>query len=118
MYVVNGNSARRPYVCSRNTYIRYVHTVDGNNNPARILIYHGRHTKWYLLVCFCPRPIRPPPSTQVVSPSLSVDDGGVSATGLFRKRYDAYPSENALGGTCMEGQLLDEGYAQEQANGR
>ncbi|CAM9356698.1 unnamed protein product [Pylaiella littoralis] len=56
--------------------------------------------------------------TEVVSPSLSVDDGGVTATGLFRKRYDAFPSDNALGGTCMAGQLLDEGYEQEQANGR
>ncbi|CAM9752924.1 unnamed protein product, partial [Hapterophycus canaliculatus] len=49
---------------------------------------------------------------------LSADDGGVAATGLFRKVYDAYPSENALRGTCMLGQLLDEGYEQEQANGR
>lgn len=55
---------------------------------------------------------------QVVSPSLSADDGGVGATGLFRKLYDAYPSDNALSGTCMAGQLLDEGYEQEQANGR
>ncbi|CAN0217812.1 unnamed protein product, partial [Ectocarpus sp. 6 AP-2014] len=56
--------------------------------------------------------------TEVVSPSLSADDGGVGATGLFRKLYDAYPSDNALSGTCMAGQLLDEGYEQEQANGR
>lgn len=55
--------------------------------------------------------------TQVVSPTLSEDEG-VTTAGLFRKRYDAYPSENALGGTCMQGQLLDEGYLQEQANGR
>eukprot|EP00903_Cladosiphon_okamuranus_P013039 g12166.t1 len=55
--------------------------------------------------------------TEVVSPTLSVDEG-VAEAGLFRKRYDAYPEDNALGGTCMEGQLLDEGYLQEQANGR
>eukprot|EP00752_Nemacystus_decipiens_P007485 g6687.t1 len=55
--------------------------------------------------------------TEVVSPTLSADDG-VTAAGLFRKRYDAYPEDNALGGTCMAGQLLDEGYLQEQANGR
>lgn len=55
---------------------------------------------------------------QVVSPSLSADDRGVGATGLFRKLYDAYPSDNALSGTCMAGQLLDEGYEQLQANGR
>lgn len=53
----------------------------------------------------------------MVSPTLS-DDEGVAAAGLFRKRYDAYPADNALGGTCMAGQLLDEGYLQEQANGR
>lgn len=53
----------------------------------------------------------------MVSPTLS-DDQGVTAAGLFRKRYDAYPDHNSLGGTCMEGQLLDEGYLQEQANGR
>lgn len=53
----------------------------------------------------------------MVSPTLSADEG-VTAAGLFRKRYDAYPEDNALGGTCMEGQLLDEGYLQEQANGR
>lgn len=53
----------------------------------------------------------------MVSPSLSPDEG-VETTGLFRKKYDAYPSDNALGGTCMEGQLLEEGYEQEQANGR
>lgn len=55
--------------------------------------------------------------SQVTSPSLSSDDGGVAATGLFRKRYDAFPSKNELRGTCMVGQLLDEGYQQMQDNG-
>lgn len=55
--------------------------------------------------------------SQVTSPSLSSDDGGVAATGLFRKRYDAFPSKNGLRGTCMLGQLLDEGYRQMQDNG-
>ena len=54
---------------------------------------------------------------QVVSSTPHSDGGGDAAAGLFRKRYDAYPSGNALGGTCMVGQLLDEGYEQERANG-
>lgn len=55
---------------------------------------------------------------QVVAPSLPSADEGATTAGLFRKKYDAFPDKNALGGTCMVGQLLDEGYTQEQANGR
>lgn len=55
---------------------------------------------------------------QVVSPSRSRDDGGVSNTGLFRKVYDASPEENMLLGTCKEGQLLTEGYDQVANDGR
>jgi len=39
---------------------------------------------------------------------------------LFEKRYDALkpPQGNVFGGTCQKGQLLQEGYDQELANGR
>lgn len=54
---------------------------------------------------------------QVVASSPGTDGKGSRVSGQFRKRYDAYPAQNALGGTCALGQLLDEGYEQEEVNG-
>lgn len=54
---------------------------------------------------------------QVVASSPGTGGEGSRVSGLFRKRYDAHPSQNALGGTCVLGQLLDEGYEQEELNG-
>lgn len=53
---------------------------------------------------------------QVVSSSPG-SEADTPVTGLFKKRYDASPGKNTLGGTCAVGQLLDEGYEQEKHNG-
>ncbi|CAM9911264.1 unnamed protein product [Choristocarpus tenellus] len=85
---------------------------------VQVLIRHGARTPWGPILCWdgydhtwdCN-------VTEVVAPSPGAGSPPENLLGLFQKTYDAYPSNNLLGGTCMLGQLIDEGFEQEKQNG-
>ena len=54
--------------------------------------------------------------TTLMLPSPSYVDPGPPAKWLFRELYDG--SANLLGGDCLTGQLIEEGYLQEVSLGR
>jgi hypothetical protein len=53
--------------------------------------------------------------TELMLPSNSYISQGRSSPWLFRKLYDGSPNE--LGGNCLTGQLIGQGYEQHRANG-
>lgn len=52
--------------------------------------------------------------TTLMVPAAAADSS--SQRFLFEKKYDAHP--NVLNGSCLKGQLIDEGYTQQTLNGR
>ncbi|CAM9185661.1 unnamed protein product [Phaeothamnion confervicola] len=69
----------------------------------------------------------PTPSRLSAAAAVLTGAGGAAAANaaadamppwLFRKLYDAFPKRNLLGGTCLVGQLIEEGFVQELRNGR
>eukprot|EP00600_Ochromonadales_sp_CCMP1393_P010783 CAMPEP_0175005836 /NCGR_PEP_ID=MMETSP0005-20121125/5522_1 /TAXON_ID=420556 /ORGANISM="Ochromonas sp., Strain CCMP1393" /LENGTH=485 /DNA_ID=CAMNT_0016261101 /DNA_START=82 /DNA_END=1539 /DNA_ORIENTATION=- len=83
----------------------------------QVMIRHGARTPYALYSCWNNYNVtwNNCNVTELMLASPSYNSENRPATWLFRKLYDGSP--NYLGGNCLTGQLLLEGYQQEEANG-
>lgn len=83
---------------------------------VQVMIRHGARTPYAKMFCWEGYDVEWNCNvTELMAPSRS-NSGNESPVWLFRKVYDGSP--NYLGGDCFTGQLLTEGYDQEQTNGQ
>lgn len=85
---------------------------------VQVIIRHGARTPWIPYPCWKDYDIiwNDCNVTELMVESPSLYDPNRPSPALFRKIYDASPTY--LKGNCFTGQLLPEGYQQQQANGR
>ena len=88
----------------------------GNLKQVQVLIRHGARTPYSKFLCWKDYNLewKHCNVTDLMMTSLSPHDI-LHSPWLFRKVYDG--SENLLGGDCLTGQLIPEGYEQETYNG-
>ncbi len=84
----------------------------------QVMIRHGARTPYQKYTCWNDYDIswNNCNVTELMLPSPSYTSQVRPSTWLFRKVFDG--SDNFLGGNCLTGQLLGEGYKQEEANGK
>jgi hypothetical protein len=113
-----------PLYCNKNTSLREIPPLTAeqlslvnNIEQVQLFIRHGARTPYTNYQCWKNYNISwnncNVTELMLASPSYTASDR--PAPWLFRKLYDASP--NYLGGNCYTGQLISEGYSQEQANG-
>eukprot|EP01038_Epipyxis_sp_PR26KG_P010653 gene10653-14307_t len=85
---------------------------------VQVIVRHGARTPYALFSCWANYTVTWTNCnvTELMIPSPSYNLPTRPAKWLFRKIYDGSPNE--LGGNCYTGQLLLEGYEQEEANGQ
>ena len=85
---------------------------------VQVMIRHGARTPFALFPCWKDYDVswNNCNVTELMVASPSETSPKRPAAWLFRKLYDG--SQNYLGGNCLTGQLLLEGYEQEEANGQ
>lgn len=112
-----------PDYCSKDMTVRNIPSLTANEKQqverllqVQVVIRHGARTPFMKYTCWNDYNIQWDNCnvTEVMFTSSSPHD--TSANWLFRKLYDGSP--NLLGGHCKTGQLLEDGYEQESANGR
>lgn len=113
-----------PIYCTKDTSMRRIpplNEVDiariDSLEQVQALIRHGARTPYAAHSCWTGYDItwNNCNVTELMVASPSNQSPGRPAPWLFRKLYDG--SQNALGGNCLTGQLLLEGYQQEQSLG-
>lgn len=87
-------------------------------DQLQVLIRHGARTPYTNYNCWSNYTVtwNNCNVTELMLASPSYTDPNRPAPWLFRKLYDGSP--DLLGGNCYTGQLLSEGYEQEEANGK
>jgi hypothetical protein len=114
-----------PRYCNKDTTLRKIPSLTaeqsalvGKLEQVQVVARHGSRTPWAKFPCWKDYDVSwtncNVTELMLTSPSYTADTR--SAPWLFRKLYDG--SANYLGGNCYTGQLLYEGYQQEQTNGR
>ncbi|CAN0291846.1 unnamed protein product [Discosporangium mesarthrocarpum] len=91
----------------------------GGNVTVQLIIRHGARTPYKALNCWDGYSTKWDCNvTEAWAPQIGVGTPPGNMPGLFQKLYDAFPADNALGGTCMMGQLIQDGFDQQIENGR
>lgn len=112
-----------PY-CNHNFNTRKIPPLDANQaslvkslQQVQVVVRHGARTPYKKYQCWANYDViwNNCNVTELMLESPSYSSQNRPATWLFRKIYNASP--NYLGGNCFTGQLLLEGYDQEEANG-
>lgn len=93
--------------------------VIATHNPTlkqvQVMIRHGARTPYAKMFCWDNYDVPWNCNvTELMAPSPT-NKGNAAPIWLFRKLYDGSP--NYLGGDCFTGQLISEGYEQEEVNG-
>lgn len=113
-----------PEYCSKNMRKRYIEPLTSSQlsnvldlKQVQVIIRHGARTPYSLHSCWNNYSVtwNNCNVTELMLASPSYSSPNRSASWLFRKLYDG--SENYLGGNCFTGQLILEGYKQEEING-
>ena len=113
-----------PYYCNKNTSTREIPPLTAEEllqvsslKQVQIVVRHGSRTPYEKYQCWANYTVQWNNCnvTELMLPSPSYSQQSRPSPWLFRKIYDG--SENFLGGNCLTGQLLGEGYYQEEANG-
>jgi 2-phosphoxylose phosphatase len=129
--ISSGYELKIPDYCSKDMSERAIPPLDPESSTGmrlkqvQVLIRHGARTPYTAHVCWkgyniqwnnCNvSEIMEASPSRFTSP-VSEDGHGDGPYWRFRKVYDAYP--NQLGGNCLTGQLISEGYDQEIQNGQ
>lgn len=113
-----------PAYCSKDIASKQIPPLTANEllqvselKQLQVMIRHGARTPYGLFPCWKGYDVtwNNCNVTELMVESPSYTSGTPPAPWLFRKLYDG--SANYLGGNCLTGQLLLEGYQQEQTNG-
>jgi 2-phosphoxylose phosphatase len=126
----SGTELRVPAYCSKDMSERAIPPLDLETSEGmklkqvQVLIRHGARTPYTDHVCWkgyniqwnnCNVSEIMEASPSSFTSATSAGTAEASTYWRFRKLYDAYPNE--LGGNCLTGQLISEGYDQEIRNG-
>mmetsp|Transcript_17391 Transcript_17391/g.29386 ORF Transcript_17391/g.29386 Transcript_17391/m.29386 type:complete len:575 (-) Transcript_17391:186-1910(-) len=113
-----------PNYCSNNVADRAIPGLNSTQSSmvdslvqVQVIIRHGARTPAHLHACWAGYNVtwNNCNVTQLMLASPSYNSPNRPSPWLFRKLYDASP--NYLGGNCETGQLLLEGYLQQESNG-
>ena len=125
---IPSDMARRSIPPLNATYAPTGITLETQLLQATVLIRHGARTPCAALKCWegyetkwdCNLTTLMAPTKRPNKNDDNNDQESSRSLFLFEKRYDALqaPLSNVLNGTCLLGQLIDEGYMQELQNGR
>eukprot|EP01031_Cornospumella_fuschlensis_P035456 gene35456-42976_t len=113
-----------PQYCTKNVATREIPPLSTSEQAQvdslvqlQVVVRHGARTPYAEFSCWQNYSVQwnncNVTDLMLASPSMTSQDR--PATWLFRKLYDG--SANYLGGNCLTGQLLSEGYTQENALG-
>lgn len=114
-----------PEYCTKNLNLRKIPPLTSEQaklvsklEQVQIIVRHGARTPWGKFSCWKDYDVvwNNCNVTELMLPSPSLTAPDRPATWLFRKIYDG--SDNLLGGNCYTGQLISEGYNQENTIGR
>lgn len=118
------NPSYDPAYCTKNVATREIPALTPNQQSqveslvqVQTIIRHGARTPYGKYSCWQNYDVEWNNCnvTELMLESPSYTSSDRSAPWLFRKIYDASP--NLLGGNCYTGQIISEGYEQEQALG-
>lgn len=113
-----------PQYCSKNVESKEIPALSADElalvtelKQVQVMIRHGARTPYGLFSCWKDYDViwNNCNVTELMMESPSYSSQQRPASWLFRKLYDG--SANYLGGNCLTGQLLLEGYQQEEHNG-